>query len=314
MESRKLGCLVGALAGDAAGATLEFYHGVITEDIARASMKMPGGGALCVGPGQITDDGELMLSLAGAMQGGFDIQKNAQAYNAWYKSAPFDCGITCKRAFVCENASDMKQKAMIYSKQSEANGALMRCMPIPVFGCSQPVETIIEWAKADAMLSHPSDVCQDVNMLYCIAITYLMLFPGDYKGAIEKVERFSRYACRKVKWWLKESEGNMEELDCEKNIGHVRWGFTMAMHFLRKNESYEEAVFKTLMKGGDTDTNACIVGGMMGALHGFGEIPDYMKEPVLTFDAAKKGGHHRSDEYKASNILNYFEGKIYANN
>lgn len=312
MESLKLGCLVGALAGDAAGATLEFYHGEITEEVVRGAMKMPGGGALGVGPGQITDDGELMLSLAGAMQGGFDIEKNARAYNAWYKSAPFDCGITCRRAFVCENAEDMKQEAMIYSKQSEANGALMRCMPIPVFGCGQPVDTIIDWARADAALSHPSEACQDVNMLYSVAITYLLLYPGDYKGAIEKVQRYSNYTCRKVKWWLKESEGNLEDLDCEKNIGHVRWAFTMAMHFLRKNTSYEEAVFKTLMKGGDTDTNACIVGGMMGALHGLSEIPDYMKDPVLTFDAAKKGGHMRPDEYKAYNILQYFDGKIYA--
>lgn len=315
MESRKLGCLIGALAGDAAGATLEFYHGDITEDVVRNAMKMPGGGALGVGPGQVTDDGELMLSLAGAIQDGFDVEKIARAYNAWYKSTPFDCGITCRRAFVCENAQDMKEKAAIHSKQSEANGALMRCMPIPVFGCSQPVETLIEYAKADAALSHPSEACQDVNVLYSIAIAYLLQYPGDYIGAIEKVERYSKYTCRKVKWWLKESEGDLEELNCEQNIGHVRWGFTMAMHFLRKNTSYEDAIFQTLMKGGDTDTNACIVGGMMGALHGIAEIPDYMKDPVLKFDAAKKGGHVRPDAYKASNILKYFEsGKICADN
>lgn len=315
MESRKLGCLIGALAGDAAGATLEFYHGDITEDVVRNAMKMPGGGALGVGPGQVTDDGELMLSLAGAIQDGFDVDKIARAYNAWYKSAPFDCGITCRRAFVCENAQDMKENAAIYSKQSEANGALMRCMPIPVFNCGKTVDMLMDYAKADAALSHPSQACQDVNVLYSIAIAYLLLYPGDYIGAIEKVERYSKYTCRKVKWWLKESDSDLEQLNCEQNIGHVRWGFTMAMHFLRKNTSYEDAIFQTLMKGGDTDTNACIVGGMMGALHGVAEIPDYMKEPVLKFDAAKQGGHVRPDAYKASNILKYFEsGKICADN
>ena len=29
-----------------------------------------------------------------------------------------------------------------------------------------------------------------------------------------------------------------------------------------------------MSKGGDTDTNACIVGGMMGALHGIKGIPE----------------------------------------
>ena len=33
--------------------------------------------------------------------------------------------------------------------------------------------------------------------------------------------------------------------------------------------------------GGDTDTNAAIVGGMVGALQGADGIPDSMKTPVL---------------------------------
>ena len=33
--------------------------------------------------------------------------------------------------------------------------------------------------------------------------------------------------------------------------------------------------------GGDTDTNAAIVGGMVGALHGANTIPNSMKMPVL---------------------------------
>lgn len=305
MESHKLGCLVGALVGDAAGATLEFYHGDIDENVASEAMKMPGGGAWSVGPGQVTDDGELMLSLAGVLQDGFDIDKIAAAYHNWYKSKPFDCGMTCMRAFVCENADDMKQKAMIYSKKSEANGALMRSMPIAVFNCFQPPEVLMEYAKADAALSHPSEACQDVNALYTIALAHLILYPRDYRGAIKKVEKYAESACRKVKWWLKESEAGFDKLNCEEKIGHVRWGFTMAMYFLRSNASFEEAIFKTLLKGGDTDTNACIVGGMMGALHGINEIPDFMKNPVLTYDWATKGGQERPERFRPSSVLKY---------
>ena len=36
-----------------------------------------------------------------------------------------------------------------------------------------------------------------------------------------------------------------------------------------------------LLMGGDTDTNAAIVGGLIGALHGADSIPDSMKTPVL---------------------------------
>ena len=37
---------------------------------------------------------------------------------------------------------------------------------------------------------------------------------------------------------------------------------------MRLQSSYEEAISNVLSLGGDTDTNAAIVGGLMGALHG----------------------------------------------
>ena len=39
--------------------------------------------------------------------------------------------------------------------------------------------------------------------------------------------------------------------------------------------------------GGDTDTNACIVGGIMGALLGFCKIPTYMIGKILSFDCTE---------------------------
>jgi ADP-ribosylglycohydrolase len=36
-----------------------------------------------------------------------------------------------------------------------------------------------------------------------------------------------------------------------------------------------------LIEGGDTDTNAAIVGGMMGALVGFNEIPQFMRNAIV---------------------------------
>jgi ADP-ribosyl-[dinitrogen reductase] hydrolase len=38
-----------------------------------------------------------------------------------------------------------------------------------------------------------------------------------------------------------------------------------------------------LLKGGDTDTNAAIVGGMMGALHGVTELPQEWVHTMLNF-------------------------------
>ena len=41
--------------------------------------------------------------------------------------------------------------------------------------------------------------------------------------------------------------------------------------------------------GGDTDTNACIVGGLLGAIVGESNIPDFMKKLVQKFDCTDEG-------------------------
>ena len=60
-----------------------------------AAMKMPGGGMLRVGPGQVTDDSKLALSLAHALIGheaGHLQGAAAEMYVKWLNSKPFDVG------------------------------------------------------------------------------------------------------------------------------------------------------------------------------------------------------------------------------
>ncbi|CAI7820838.1 unnamed protein product [Closterium sp. NIES-53] len=58
------------------------------------------------------------------------------------------------------------------------------------------------------------------------------------------------------------------QVECTQFLGWVKWGFLLAFYHLLRRSSYEEAIEDTLVRGGDTDTNAAIVGGMVGALHG----------------------------------------------
>ena len=47
---------------------------------------------------------------------------------------------------------------------------------------------------------------------------------------------------------------------------------------------YYDIMRQMIREGGDTDTNCCIVGGMIGALLGLKNIPAYMVNKVLNFD------------------------------
>ena len=59
--------------------------------------------------------------------------------------------------------------------------------------------------------------------------------------------------------------------------------------FPKANSAYINAIRQTVQQGGDTDTNACIVGGMMGALVGIKRVPKEMLDTVLNFDCVNSG-------------------------
>ncbi len=314
--------MLGALVGDAAGATLEFCDGTITEEMALEAMTMPGGGAMRVGPGQITDDGELTLALWTSLNS-FDtsdvipILTIMKGYAKWYESCPFDIGQTCSLAF--ETYSDFFEnqiptlnncKMIIHNlnAMSEANGALMRASAIATWVLQNPTITIdmaVECAKEDARLSHPSMVCQEVNAIYVFAVVHLLKgkTPEQVLTLLNTFVK-EQVTSPKVRQWYFVESLDISDMVAKPQIGHVRWGFVMAMYFLRNSDiDFEEAIKQTLMKGGDTDTNAAIVGGLVGAYH---KIPDYMLKPVLAFDCTVSGKYpKRPAEYSVKNVISH---------
>lgn len=353
---RVLGCLLGGMVGDAAGATLEFSRHGVTDERARCALDMPGAGALAMGRGQVTDDSELALALSGALLGGHEdepldvtFDRVAASYARWHASMPFDCGGTCGRAFAFSQAGEtgaahaMATKAAKYSELSEANGALMRCGPIACVAWARDLsdEATSELARRDAALSHPSPACAAANAVFCVAIVRLLRGESTASAiaAAEKTAAASVAPGAVVAEWLELSRGlasalsgekrthwrtqrlrDVYEQDCRTNVGHVKHGLVLAFAMLRADASFEEAIFRVLALGGDTDTNACICGYLLGAAHGASAIPERMRDPVLRFDcttvatqrqadrAPELVGHARPREYRADNVLSHARG------
>ncbi|PNH12553.1 hypothetical protein TSOC_000478 [Tetrabaena socialis] len=271
---------------------------------------MPGGdGPHNLAPGQCTDDTELELSLmhalrehsqqqhlkhleTGTLEKDALLEIIAKKYIQWHRSDPFDIGHTCKRAFsACEDATGMLANALMYNQRSQANGALMRIAPLAVWGQGLPLDLIADLAKADAMLSHPNAITQEVNALYTMALVHLLQSPGDSAGAVQLVEEM--ITLQVVQDWYKTAmcaESPDDITGVNQNIGHVRHAFVLSMYFLKNNTPFEDAIFHTLLKGGDTDTNAKIVGNMLGALHGLAGIPEYMRRMTEMSDCMLVGG------------------------
>ena len=160
-EDRARGCILGAFCGDAIGAFLEFEK-VITNDKVDEAMKLNGGGYFKIGPGQVTDDGELSLCLGQGLiagEGVLDLNQIATYYKMWIESGPFDKGITIHNALskargeTCHLARKLRSGAKS-SSRSQSNGGLMRISPLCVWASKLNDDEIMLAVREETKLTH----------------------------------------------------------------------------------------------------------------------------------------------------------------
>jgi ADP-ribosylglycohydrolase len=328
---RALGCLLGVAVGDAAGATLEGRGAqLVPPAAARAALRMPGSAMPYLGRGQVTDDTELTICLARGLAGhgpigGFPLESVARQYSFWHDAGAFGGGQTCQIAFSTPLEPDrakwlqpegpgsaaapslaarMQARSLRWCSESKANGALMRAAPLAVWGHRLPPATLAECAALDASLSHPNPTCGEASAAYVIALARLIARPGDAAGALAAACDWARDCAggEVQEWLLTDSQQPLESIPCLESAGFVKHAFTLAFHHLRRQTPFVDGIEQTICRGGDTDTNAAIVGGMLGALWGAGAIPDWMTGPVLAYEGREDqgGGVPRPAELRAA--------------
>jgi ADP-ribosyl-[dinitrogen reductase] hydrolase len=65
--------------------------------------------------------------------------------------------------------------------------------------------------------------------------------------------------------------------------GNIKIAFVWSLYYLKNAISFEEAISDIVKKGGETETNAAIVGAIIGAAEGLAAIPASMVDKVLNF-------------------------------
>jgi len=284
-----LGSVLGALTGDAAGARLEFLGRLPTAAEVDEAVALSGGGVWGVAPGQITDDGELTIALLDALAdgGGFDLERIARSYRRWYDSGPFDIGGTIAAALGAADDAQGMRRAALRQIDSKANGSLMRASPLGVWGWNLEADRLAEHARADSALTHANAACQDAVACYAVAIASLIREEGDRRLALEAVAEWAeRQACEEVRDWLDLAAGE-EEVPGRPQEGFVKIALVHGFRQLRRGAGYKQAIRAVLALGGDSDTNACIAGGLIGAAVGAEHIPKSMRNAVLECDTSR---------------------------
>ncbi|TFH46219.1 MAG: ADP-ribosylglycohydrolase family protein [Lysobacterales bacterium] len=264
--SRAQGCLLGQLAGDALGSLVEFRTPKdIKQEYPNGVRRLANGGTFGTIAGQPTDDSEMALLLARILadQRKYDPDQANKAYLYWLDSEPFDCGATVRSGLQGWPNPD-----------SQANGAMMRISPLGIFGANHDLQQVAAWAKQDAALTHPHPVCQHANALFPMAIA-LAIRTG--MGARDLYEQIVTWANEMdVDSSLMTVITNSAKAPTDEYIHQQGWvliAFQNALWQLLHAPNLEEAVVETVMRGGDTDTNAAICGALLGAVYGRDAIP-----------------------------------------
>jgi len=272
---RAEGCLLGQLAGDSLGSLVEFQPpSEIRSRYPNGVRELADGGTWGTIAGQPTDDSEMALMLARmlAKERRYTPEKAHKAYVFWLNSHPFDCGNTISVGLRGKPNWD-----------SQANGALMRISPLGIFCWNCDLASTLRFAQQDAALTHPHPICLQANALFAMSIA----------EAISRLKSPQKIY-EDIKYWATEMRvekslekaildaANSASADYVSQQGWVIIAFQNALWQLLHASSLEEGVVDTVMRGGDTDTNAAIAGALLGAAHGYNSLPKRWVEKILS--------------------------------
>jgi ADP-ribosylglycohydrolase len=150
----------------------------------------------------------------------------------------------------------------------------MRISPLGIFCWNTDLESTSQLAQQDAALTHPHPVCLQANALFTMAIAQLI---SGQKTPQETYEDIKVWATElKVEKTLMKAILDAPDLlpaDYVSLQGWVIIAFHNALWQLLNAASLEEGLVDTVMRGGDTDTNAAIAGALLGAAYGRHALP-----------------------------------------
>ena len=280
--------LLGAAIGDALGVPVEFKSRQTLKD--NPITDMIGFGTYNMPPGTFSDDSSLMFCLAESLCNGLDLNDISENFQKWmhegYWTADgevFDVGIATRKAINRLRVVKHPTEAGSTAERDNGNGSLMRILPLAVYAKDLSIDERCEIVKQVSSITH----AHSRSVLACI---YYIEFALNILEA-ETIEE----AYLNTNFWLRiyleenteyqtESiyferilNGSLLELSENeiKSSGYVIDSLEAAIWCLLHSNSYEECILKAVNLGEDTDTIACIAGGIAGVFYDVKTIPEH---------------------------------------
>lgn len=293
-EERIAGGFWGLLVGDALGVPYEFKPaGAIgprdqIELEGPVSNRSHGG----VPYGTWSDDGAQALCLLESLleMNRLDPDDLMERWISWWRHGHravdgrvFDVGIQTTIAFQRYVAGTPVLAAANGDERANGNGSLMRVLPLALWHRGSDAELMAD-AELSSRPTHGhrrAGVCCAVYVLWARRI--LEGAPEPWRAAVATARA------------LLDGEGRSELEDhvCPDDpapgwgTGYVVDALRSARHCVENTGSYADAVRAAIALGNDTDTTACITGGIAGLVHGESGIPARWRAALRGRDLAE---------------------------
>ncbi|TGN27761.1 ADP-ribosylglycohydrolase family protein [Empedobacter tilapiae] len=289
--------LIGSAVGDALGVPVEFksrqylQQNPVTDMMGYGTYNMP--------PGTFSDDSSMMFCLAESLCNGYDVNDIAEKFQMWmhegYWTADgevFDVGISTRKAINRLRVVKNPTEAGSTAESDNGNGSLMRILPLAIFTKDLSIDERCEIVKEVSSITH----AHNRSVLACIYYIEFALNVLDSENLEEAYLNTNFW----LKLFLEENEiyknefqyferilnGKLIDLkeDEIKSTGYVIDSLEASIWCLLNTNSYKDCVLKAVNLGHDTDTIACIAGGIAGIYYDIETIPTNWIEKLARVD------------------------------
>ncbi|HZS04745.1 MAG TPA: ADP-ribosylglycohydrolase family protein [Blastocatellia bacterium] len=289
LKERVEGGLVGLLVGDALGVPYEFHHPADIPPLHEIEFTPPPDfhrAHIGVPPGTWSDDGAQALILLASLLdcGKLDAEDFGRGLVEWYNRGymavdgkVFDVGIQTARAINQMRGGVAALKAGGTDEQANGNGSLMRVLPLALWHRGTDAELVAD-AHTQSRVTHGHLRSQVCCALYCLWARRTLQEAADpWKDAVEALRQIyggDSLEFAELEFHVRpddppEGQGSGYVVDCLRS---ARW--------VMQAGDYEQVVKAAVSLGRDTDTTACVAGGMAGIRDGINGIPKRWRDAL----------------------------------
>ncbi|MGE8531990.1 MAG: ADP-ribosylglycohydrolase family protein [Acinetobacter guillouiae] len=279
------GAIYGLLVGDAVGVSYEFLLAEQLPAYDQIEMLPPNNFVKTyphIPVGTWSDDGAQALCLLDSLlyKNKMDTEDFMKRICNWYQCGymavdfqVFDIGVQTAEAIRNYLSGVPLLQVANNDVLANGNGSLMRVLPLAIWHQGSDIQ-LIEDAYAQSHVTHAhlrSKVCCALYCLWARSILNGLDIAAAWSDAVTKLRAY-----------LKDKPDDLEQLEyyirpdeLEKGTGS---GYVVdclkSARYALKQTTYQDVIKTAIAFGRDTDTTACVAGGIAGLYFGFDSIPE----------------------------------------